>query len=103
MPRATSLRLISEIADALGYAHHHGVIHRDIKPANIMLNEDPTRPGEFHIMITDLGVAKMTEGTQLTMPNTTMGSPSYMSPDRPRVLKSTIASDLYSLGVCSMR
>jgi serine/threonine-protein kinase len=89
-------RLLCEIADALAYAHQHGVIHRDIKPDNILLDQDSGRA-----MVTDFGIARAMEaGTRLTVTGSAVGTPAYMSPEQAvgeRVLDGR--SDLYSLGV----
>src|SRR5262245_7709267 len=60
LPVADALKIAAEIADALAYAHHQGVIHRDVTPGNIILAgyppPDPTR--EWHALLADFGVAK---------------------------------------------
>ena len=89
-------RLFSEIADALAYAHLHGVIHRDIKPDNILLDGDTGRA-----LVTDFGIARAMEaGTRLTITGVAVGTPTYMSPEQ-AVGEREIdgRSDIYSLGV----
>ena len=85
--------IVSQVAEALGYAHSRGVIHRDIKPANIMISTDG------HPVLTDFGIAKVADKKGLTMTGATIGTPTYMSPEQCNALPLTGASDQYSLGV----
>ena len=88
--------MLCEIADALAYAHLHGVIHRDIKPDNILIDADSGRA-----MVTDFGIARAMEGgTRLTQTGVAVGTPTYMSPEQ-AVGEREIdgRSDIYSLGV----
>ncbi|HEY4303077.1 MAG TPA: serine/threonine-protein kinase [Gemmatimonadaceae bacterium] len=91
-----SRRILAEVADALAYAHEHGIIHRDIKPANILLDEDTGRA-----VLADFGIAKL-EGAadELTSKGMVVGTPSYMSPEQAAGNAGVDArSDIYSLGV----
>jgi len=69
--------LIAEVADALSYAHQHGVVHRDLKPSNIMLDLE----GRPHLM--DFGLAKRAaDEITLTLEGQVLGTPAYMSPEQ---------------------
>ncbi|HEY6809019.1 MAG TPA: protein kinase, partial [Gemmatimonadales bacterium] len=86
-------QLLSQVGAALGYAHKRGIIHRDVKPANVMVDTDGWA------VVTDFGIAKVTEAKGLTMTGATVGTPSYMSPEQCAAKELTGASDQYSLGV----
>ncbi len=100
LPIADARRIVREVADALAYAHAHGVIHRDIKPDNILLPHDGGHP-----MVTDFGIARAVTGaggdaTRLTATGVAIGTPAYMSPEQCAGDKEIDGrSDLYSLGV----
>ena len=73
-------RVLRAVADALAYAHSHGVVHRDIKPDNILLDAQNNRP-----MVTDFGIARaITEGgdARLTATGVAIGTPAFMSPEQ---------------------
>ncbi|MGB5081049.1 MAG: protein kinase, partial [Burkholderiales bacterium] len=86
--------IMQQVGSALGSAHRRGIIHRDIKPANIMLDVDGWA------VVTDFGIAKVADKQGLTMTGTTVGTPSYMSPEQCAATKELgPSSDQYSLGV----
>jgi len=89
-----ALRITTEVADALDYAHRHGVIHRDIKPENILLHDG--RP-----MVMDFGIAlavSAAAGGRMTETGLSLGTPHYMSPEQATADKQiTARSDVYSL------
>jgi tRNA A-37 threonylcarbamoyl transferase component Bud32 len=89
-------QLIAEMADALQYAHDHGVIHRDVKPSNILIDNE----GQPHVA--DFGLAKRDVGGEtVTSDGRVMGTPAYMSPEQARGESHHVdaRSDVYSLGV----
>jgi serine/threonine protein kinase len=103
LPLAQSLQIGAQIAEALDYAYRRGIVHRDIKPGNIMLKRlnRPDEPDEqpFRALLTDFGLVKLQEGSQLTQSGTTLGTPTYMSPEQCQGDKLDGRADLYALGV----
>jgi hypothetical protein len=87
----------AQVGDALDFAHFRGVVHRDVKPANVML-EASHRSGSWRAMLTDFGIAKMVDDTQLTQPGTILGSLPYAAPEVINGDEVTGAADIYSLG-----
>jgi serine/threonine protein kinase/WD40 repeat protein len=85
-------RLGLQVAEALAYAHSHGVVHRDIKPANLLLDLQGT------IWVTDFGLAKAHGHDELTSPGDVVGTLRYMAPERFRG-KADSRCDIFSLGV----
>lgn len=93
LPISTVLRIGSQLARALDYAHQQLVVHRDIKPLNIIFER-----GDRGAILTGFGVARMLDSS-LTKTGTVRGSPSFMSPEQVMGAKVTATSDIYSLGV----
>ncbi|MES2524088.1 MAG: serine/threonine-protein kinase [Gemmatimonadota bacterium] len=94
IPTEDLVPVLVELADALGYAHERGVVHRDVKAENVLVD---SRTGRA--MVTDFGIARVTEAQPLTATGTVLGSVHYMSPEQ--VLGESLdgRSDLYALGV----
>lgn len=84
---------VSQVLEALAYAHARGVVHRDIKPGNIMLTPTGT------VKLMDFGIARMKADRRLTQTGRTVGSLYYMSPEQIKGGEPDPRSDLYSLGV----
>src|SRR5256712_1719809 len=73
-----AVRIATQVASALDYAHHHGVIHRDIKPENILLHEGEAVVADFGIALAGRGAG----GPRPTESGLSLGTPQYMSPEQ---------------------
>ena len=84
-----------QLAEALGYAHRHGVVHRDLKPGNALVDE------AGNLFLTDFGIAKILESAspRLTQTDAIMGTPAYISPEQAKAMPVDQRSDIYSLGI----
>jgi WD40 repeat protein/tRNA A-37 threonylcarbamoyl transferase component Bud32 len=103
-------RLIARLADALQYAHDHGVVHRDVKPTNVMLelvrggagNGKGDAASTYQVRLMDFGLAKRDAGeVTVTMDGQVLGTPAYMSPEQAKGEGHSVdgRADVYSLGV----
>jgi eukaryotic-like serine/threonine-protein kinase len=93
LPVREAVRIATQTAGGLAAAHENGLIHRDIKPGNILLEQ-----GSGRVLITDFGLARLTEDVKLTQTGFVAGTPLYMSPEQARGETVDHRSDLFSLG-----
>ena len=84
--------IVSQLLQALEFAHARGVVHRDIKPANLILTSGGV------LKVADFGIARI-DTSSLTMTGMVMGTPSYMSPEQCQGRDSDHRTDLFSAGV----
>ncbi|MGB5080191.1 MAG: serine/threonine-protein kinase, partial [Burkholderiales bacterium] len=86
------MSIMSQLLDALDYAHDHGVVHRDVKPANLIM----TPSGR--LKVADFGIARI-DRSNLTQVGSVMGTPAYMSPEQYAGRQVDRRSDIFSCGV----
>jgi serine/threonine-protein kinase len=84
-------RIITQVSQALDFAHDHGLVHRDIKPSNILLDKFG------NAFLADFGIAKMIEGSIQFTGSNVIGTPAYMSPEQGRGQQLDRRADVYSL------
>ena len=83
----------AQAAAALAHAHERGLVHRDVKPQNMLLAADGT------LKVSDFGVARLVDGTQLTQTGAVLGTAAYLAPEQAAGKETTGATDVYALGV----
>ncbi|HEX5387668.1 MAG TPA: protein kinase, partial [Gemmatimonadales bacterium] len=95
LPIDVAVRITTEVASALDYAHRHGIVHRDIKPENILLHDGTALVADFGIAL----AASKAGGTRMTETGMSLGTPHYMSPEQAMGEREiTARSDVYALG-----
>jgi len=93
-PVATALELAIQIAQALSFAHQHGLVHRDVKPQNVLLN------GDGRAKVTDFGIARSLDVQHsVTHTGTVLGTSDYIAPEQAQGSAVDEHTDVYSLGV----
>jgi serine/threonine-protein kinase len=94
LPTRRAVELALEIADALAFAHEHGLVHRDVKPQNVLLTPDG------NAKVTDFGIARSLDVEHgVTQTGTVLGTSNYLSPEQASGKPTTQSTDVYSLGV----
>jgi predicted Ser/Thr protein kinase len=101
LPRAQTLPLLREVAEALDYAHAQGLVHRDVKPSNVMIQTASAAGQGQRAVLTDFGIAKiLAGGSAATKTGVMIGTLDYMAPEQIRASGEVDHRvDIYALGV----
>jgi serine/threonine-protein kinase len=92
LPARRALELGLEVAEALAFAHRHGIVHRDVKPQNVLLS------GDGRAKVTDFGIARSLDGVGRTTTGTVLGTSHYIAPEQARGERVDTKTDVYSFG-----
>ena len=93
LPVARALRIAKQVASGLAAAHELGIVHRDLKPENVMVDADD------NAVIMDFGLARTSDGANLTRTGAVMGTLSYMAPEQARGEPVDQRADIYAWGL----
>jgi hypothetical protein len=93
---AESVRILTQVAEALAAVHAAGVVHRDIKPENVIVRWDGVQP---HSMLTDFGLAKVLDSPVWTSASQLHGTPAYLAPEVVTGRAAGPEADVYALAV----
>jgi tRNA A-37 threonylcarbamoyl transferase component Bud32 len=93
LPPDEVVQIGADVSDALAAAHRAHIVHRDIKPANILLCDDA------RVVVTDFGIAKVRDDTDLTRTGTMLGTVKYLAPEQVESAPVDARTDIYALGV----
>lgn len=93
LPTRETIWIMKQLASALMEAHKNGLIHRDIKSQNILIKDDGM------VKLADFGIALLNNSIQLTSKDSVLGSVHYLAPELVKGEKSSMKSDIYSLGI----
>jgi hypothetical protein len=92
LPPSAALSVLSQLLDAVAYAHERGVVHRDIKPDNVFVTTDG------RVKLADFGIAHIGGTSALTQAGTIMGTPGYMAPEQVTGEAVDARADIFSIG-----
>ena len=93
LPTRETIWIMKQLTSALMEAHKNGLIHRDIKSQNVLIKDDGM------VKLADFGIALLNNSIQLTSKDSVLGSVHYLSPELVKGEKSSMKSDIYSLGI----